>query len=237
MMREVFERESAADDRAFYLQRAFRALLDAMARPGEVTELAARAQGDVADAGASGLPESALVLADVVLDAATSVAVAGPVGDDAATVLARRTHVAMRDAQTAAFGFVPASVRGQQARAFVAALSAGTLLDPQLGATCIVVCDTLLGSDRDGCLTGARAGGADVSSWELSGPGIRETARIELDRTEIVEARLERGDEFPCGIDLVFVDAAGHVLCLPRTTRVRRLDEAAREEGGAAWGM
>ena len=234
MTDEVFERETYADDRAFYLQRTFRALLDAMARPGEVAEIGYRAQGDARDAEASGLTPSALMLADVLLDAATSAAVAGPDGEGAALVLARRTHVAAVPAAEAAVAFVPASVRGEAAAAFV---SDGTLADPHLGATCIVAADTVIGVDRDGLRTGALSGASEVGAWRLSGPGIRGTVDVELDRVDVMGARAARGDEFPLGIDLVFVDGAGHVLCLPRTTRAERIETACDRKEGAAWDM
>lgn len=239
MTDEVFVRDDAADARAFYLQRTFRALLDAMARPGEVVEVTRDIQGDPLDAPASGLTGPALALADVLLDAATTVAVAGEAGDRAAAVLARRTHAAACASQDAAFAFVPTAVRGDAARAFVRGLSAGTLLDPHRGATCIVGCDTLMGADRAGTRTGAVAGAASVGAWELTGPGIRSTVRIELDRIDVMAARAERADEFPCGIDLVFVDGAGHVLCLPRTTHAAPLDAGAHlaYERGASWDM
>lgn len=237
MTDEVFEREAYADDRAFYLQRTFRALLDAMARPGEVAEIGDRAQGDACDAEASGLTPSALMLADVLLDAATSAAVAGPDGESAALVLARRTHVAAAPAAEAAVAFVPASVRGEAAAAFVSELSAGTLADPHLGATCIVAADTVIGVDRDGLRTGALSGASEVGAWRLSGPGIRGTVDVELDRVDVMGARAARGDEFPLGIDLVFVDGAGHVLCLPRTTRAERIETACDRKEGAAWDM
>ena len=239
MTDEVFARDDAADARAFYLQRTFRSLLDAMARPGEVVEVTRDIQGDPLDASASGLTEPALAIADVLLDAATTVAVAGEAGERAASVLARRTHASACAAGEAAFAFIPTAVRGDDARAFVRSLSAGTLLDPHRGATCIVGCDTLMGADRTGARTGAVAGAAVVGSWGLTGPGIRNIVRIGLDRTDVMEARAERADEFPCGIDLVFVDGAGHVLCLPRTTHAAPLAAGARAvtERGFSWDM
>lgn len=238
MTDEIFARDAEADARAFYLQRAFRAVLDAMARPGEVTEIEPVAQGDPADAAAAGLTPAALVVGDVVLDAATTVAVAGPEGTHAASVIARRTHARPRALAEAAFCFVPEDVRGSAAAEAICVLNPGTLIDPQLGATAIVGCRTLMGLDRAGVRTGAVAGADEASTWELTGPGIKDRALITLDRTDVMDARAARGDEFPCGIDCILVDGAGHLIALPRTTRARRVDGgSAIAEGGLAWAM
>jgi alpha-D-ribose 1-methylphosphonate 5-triphosphate synthase subunit PhnH len=224
---EVFERDEALDAQAFALQSTFRVLLDCMARPGEVGRLEATPTM-TADAKRAGVLPATLMLADVLLDAGTTAHVAAPADPACARTIARRTHVALAAADTAAYAIVPEAVRGDDAAALVAALTPGTLEDPHRGATCIVECATLLGLDAEGERIGSVSSVHDRSCWELSGPGIKTTSRLELDRGEAVRAREERGDEFPCGIDLVFVDGAGHVAAVPRSTSVKEV---------AAWDM
>lgn len=233
---KAFPRAAAADARAFCLQRTFRALLDATARPGELAALgeaepAARACADRAGL----LPQTVSVL-DVVLDAGTTFCVAGQDGDKAASELALRTHALVRDTLEAAFCVIPLEVAGSEAARAVLASREGTLESPHLGATCVVECATLLGTDRSGERAGSVSGAGERSGWVLSGPGIKGTARLECDRADVMEARLERADEFPCGVDLVFVDGAGHVACVPRSTRPVRDDAA---DGGEvrSWAM
>ena len=232
----LLDRDGAADCRAFYLQRAFRALLDAMARPGEVA-LLPEPEAAGSDAERAGLLASTLTVVDVLLGAAATFAVAGEGGaadatgtdaEEAERVIAARTHAAVRPAAACGYAFVPAGMRGDAAASFTAKLSAGTLLDPQLGATLVVECDTLLGVDAAGQSIGSVSSSASASGWELSGPGIKGTARLCCDRDDVLGARCMRGDEFPCGIDLVLVDAAGHVAAIPRTTSLK---------GGSSWDM
>ena len=234
---DVLERDSVLDARAFYLQKAFRALLEAMSRPGELVELPEAEAAVRADADAADLFPSTIVVADVLLDAATSVAVAGEGGSAAERVLTRRTHVLSADAETAPYAILPAFVAGTEAESFVAGLTAGNLLDPQLGATCVVECGTLLGEDAAGSRTGSASGTQAPSTWELSGPGIKTVSSFETDRADVLRARTERADEFPCGIDLVLVDRAGHLVAIPRSSKVREAAGNDDRKGALSWDM
>lgn len=224
----VFERDAVLDRRAFALQAAFRALLDALARPGEVCELPQADATAAADAAEAGLFPATVAIADVLLDAATKQAVAGPRADDAARTVSRRTHAPVAPLDSAPYVLLPLDVPAEEAAGAVRALTPGTLLDPHLGATCVVECASLVGTDRDGGRVGSVSGASETASWRLTGPGIKDEALLECDRPEVLLARIERRDEFPCGIDLVLVDRAGHVAALPRTTRI---------EGVTSWAM
>lgn len=235
---EVLERDAVADERAFYLQAAFRALLDAMARPGEVTSLPA-APASAQDAAArSGLTPETVILSDVLLDAATSFAVAGEDAEATARALARRTRASILPVEEAAFLIIGREVRGESAAEVVRAAQAGTLEEPHRGATLIVECGTLVGVDRNGAFTGSAAGSCQSVAWELSGPGVDGEARMASDRSDVVAARNDRADEFPCGIDLVLVDGAGHVCCVPRSSAcVPTALEGMETEGARSWDM
>ena len=171
-------------------RRAFRALLEAWARPGTMAELAAWSAPDGA-----GL----CVLASL-CDQGTSLCdLHGllAVGDRS------RLGVAMRDpahAAEAAFiladgGRDPDSLTPQR----------GTLLAPELGATVV--------------LTGAHfhSGGKELT---LQGPGIATTSSISIGGLHPgwLEAR-SRWCDFPLGVDLVLCSGSA-VLCLPRHVRI-----------------
>ena len=208
-------------------------MLDAMARPGEVADLPAR-DGEAEDASASGLFPATVQVLDVLLDAATDVAVAGSHGAAAERVLADRCHVAQAPAERARYAVLPVAVRNDEAAAFVGGLFEGTLLDPDLGATCIVECSSLLGSDRTGARGGSVAQAHPLSFWKLTGPGVKGSSTLGCDRADAVRARIARADEFPLGIDLFLVDSCGHVAAIPRSSAVSESDE---EEGGTSWAM
>lgn len=250
-----FERDKSADQRAFRLQATFRVLLDAMARPGEVQRLAGLAD-ETAPSSRAGLMPATMLLADVLLDSATSLAVTGEEGVHAECLLARRLHVRARDWHSASYVVVPVGVRGDVAASCVRGLEAGTLEAPHLGATCIVECSTLLGRGKSGTVTGSSSGvflgeveeccepgavaaavtNAQTSTvWRISGPGVDGAASIACDRNDVMQARLDRSDEFPCGIDVVLVDGAGHVVAIPRSSLVECVGALGDE--GCSWDM
>lgn len=230
----VFARDPKADELAFRLQRGFRALLDAMARPGELAELGALAPDAAAEAARMGLMPQTVTLLDVLLDGQTSFCIAGDASGRATRELSLRTHAHARMAAEAAFCIVPRTTTGAEASFAVTSLSGGTLISPHLGATVIAECGALIGADKDGHRTGSASGVAPRDAWQLEGPGIDGTSRIECDRADVVDALAEREDEFPCGVDLVLVDGAGHLACVPRSSRVTALG-ACGEEG--PWAM
>lgn len=68
-----------------------------------------------------------------------------------------------------------------------------------------------------------QAGGlAADGDWRLSGPGIRDEARVGIDGlpTDFAIAWRRNNGLFPRGVDLV-ITAGGRLCCLPRTTIVR----------------
>ena len=250
-----FERDARADQRAFRLQATFRVLLDAMARPGEVQRLTGLAD-EAAPAARVGLMPATMLLADALLDSATSLSVTGEEGTRVERLLVRRFHACVLDRQSASYVVVPVGVRGEPASSCVRGLAGGTLEAPHLGATCIVECSTLLGRGRAGAVMGsssnaspgaekrgcepgavaAAVASAQASTvWKIAGPGVDGMASIVCDRGDVLQARLERGDEFPCGIDVVLVDGAGHVAAIPRSSLVECA--GALEDGGSSWDM
>jgi alpha-D-ribose 1-methylphosphonate 5-triphosphate synthase subunit PhnH len=77
----------------------------------------------------------------------------------------------------------------------------------------------------EGGQTGVRADGQTGWSGSLavSGPGIRETARIEVDgfSAEARKVFAERNAAPPLGLDLVLVAPDGSVVSLGRYTRIQ----------------
>ena len=169
---------------------AFRALMDAWARPGTIAELASWSAP-----GGAGL----CVLATL-CDQGTSLC---DLHGQLAAGDSSRLGVTLRDpANAAEASFILAD--GTQDPGAVAP-QRGTLLAPELGATVV--------------LTGANFT-ADGTGLVLQGPGIATTCRISVGGLHPgwLEARSQWCD-FPLGVDLVLCSGSS-ILCLPRHVRI-----------------
>jgi alpha-D-ribose 1-methylphosphonate 5-triphosphate synthase subunit PhnH len=187
------------------IQRAFRAIMKSWANPGEIVDL-----GDIAAAIDIDIPvnKTAILAAMVLLDAEVGFSVHSkdPAPDSAA--IARLTYGKRKETERADFVFVLG--RDDVADA-ISRARIGTLVDPHLGATIVIETGGIGPADRYG-----------GTSLVLSGPGIRDTRGVSVDLPPSwIAARAARNREFPLGVDLVFVDGAGLLVSLPRTTVVR----------------
>jgi alpha-D-ribose 1-methylphosphonate 5-triphosphate synthase subunit PhnH len=173
-------------------QACFRALLDAMARPGQVRRLAAlpEAPAPLTPAAAATL----LTLADADTPVWTD---AGPAAEQWIRFHAGCPPVA--DPGTAAFllatGAPPA----------LAWLDAGTEEEPHRSATLILQVAAL----------------EEGSGWTLSGPGIETVHRLRVEGLppEFAADRAASAAFFPRGVDIVLC-AGTRLAALPRTARI-----------------
>jgi len=177
-------------------QAAFRAVLDAFARPGALV----RTQGDSA----------ALTLLSLLLDETVGFA-------DPQRLLAHdtRRRLLAHPAPPEQARFILCDGRHEPGdwQPFL-----GTLEAPELGATLVLTVDALASDDR---AARPAVDGADAVRLRLEGPGV-PTARW-LAVTGIDRAWFERRavwvSAFPLGVDLVLA-APKALAALPRTTRV-----------------
>ena len=204
-------REDAELHRA---QRAFRSVLDAFARPGTVQSIEL----------APGNPARPAAL-DAALEAATRLFV-----DQAVTfcVADSETHARRAPLRDADFVVVPARADAQTAREAVAEACRGTLASPEKGATVLMGCARLAEVPE-----GSQVAEPAVHVVALRGPGVERENRFAVDRADWLRARDARGDEFPCGIEIVLVDPDGRVAAVPRSSRATLLDVKQLAQGSA----
>lgn len=176
-------------------QATFRALLDAMARPGTVHRLPSPRPEDGAWGGA-------LLVLQALLDHEVTFHV---LGDQTMPhdQLLRRTGA--RSAPLDRADFVLA--RGGGAVAAVEEAREGGFEEPERSATVVLLAASLCG---------------DGVALTLSGPGIESTSMLAVEGlpAEAFEALRRRTVTFPEGVDAILVDTAGRVAALPRSTRI-----------------
>lgn len=182
-------------------QQVFRAVLEAMSRPGRIQTLPAAAL-DGLDAPGPGRGLTAVLLG--LLDGQTSVWIAGALRSDA--VIGRlRFHTGVRFADGAAQAAFVVSDAAHAEASLWTTLSRGSDEAPQDGATLIV----------------------EVPSFEhgsllaLRGPGIEQAQPLRVGGLEAAfwRARQAVQADFPRGVDLLLV-CGERIAALPRSTRV-----------------
>lgn len=173
-------------------QRTFRVLLEALSRPGKVMRL----------------PENrdpAEAVARTLLDGEVSLLVSGEGAGTVGGRLFQATGSRPAPVEEADFAlFLDGSSGGA-----IGKMKTGTLEAPEDGATAVYLVRSL--SPEGGELT-----------LELDGPGVRGTQRLGVSgfsAEEIVEIRASRA-AYPLGVDVYLVDGDGHVVGLPRSTRI-----------------
>lgn len=184
--------------RAAREQRAFRALLDGMARPGTVQSLGTIEQRGTASA--------AIALFESLVDHEVSFAVV-PASAETEEAVLRLTGSRLAEAGKA--DYVLAA--GDGVITALASAPAGEPEYPDRGTTVIAVVESV-GSDA-----------ASGDEFVLEGPGISGQRPVWISglAQQAIALFLERNREVPLGIDVVLIAPDGRFTCLPRYTRIR----------------
>lgn len=199
-------------------QHAFRQVMNAFARPGTVGSI----EGYARLGSAPVLPSCFETALRLFVDQAVTFCVVGADARAQAEWVTLQTHAHAAHAAEADFLLVPDAADAEARREALVAAKAGTLVEPERGATVIVACSAVSAVDVPG-----------LARVEVKGPGVDGQTAFYVDRTDWARARAARGDEYPCGIEILLVDEDGNVAAIPRSTRV----SLAEEEGGAPWDM
>ena len=176
--------------------RCFRVLLQAMSRPGQIFKLA--------DSTTDEFETSLLRLLDAVLDQQSTCHL---IDDNPELQDKIKELTSTRFSTVEAADFILAQSGSSRGKTVLA--KRGRLDFPDEGATILFGVDKLM----DG---GAAAG------CKLTGPGIKNAIYphiIGLNGDELSQLKAVNG-EFPLGVDSIFLDHSGQVMCIPRSTRI-----------------
>lgn len=183
-----------------FTQRTFRTLLNCFARPGTVGQLEHRYS-------VAGLYTETVTVIFSLIDSEVSFQTVGEQIEINQQIRAL-SGGQIKPEHMADFVIVPHSATEQQQLDTISSAKIGDLVDPQKSATIIVEIDET----------------TPAIPIELTGPGIEEAEVIKMNISkELLALRDSKNKEFPLGVDFIFIERSGHVIALPRTTKVKEV--------------
>lgn len=194
------------------IQAAYRKIVDAMSRPGQIHSI--KAQADKLDL-EGGCFNSTLVLALMLLDTEQTFDVIAAQPTAITKLITQLTYAKAAATERADLIFVLNDAKPEDLEKAFRAAYPGNLMNPHKSAMIIIEAD-VVSNDRNLILTG---------------PGIEHESYVTVNTIDRwVELRAQKNSEYPLGIDLIFTDVNANILCLPRTTQIG-------QQGVAQWAM
>lgn len=186
-----------AFDFVFDSQSVFRSLLQAMANPGRIESIRREAETFTEDYG------TLLALGCTLLDNEEKMFV------EKNPILAESLHnlTLCREGvlEVADYVFLSSEMNDGSLAAVFDKVKHGTYADPQCSATLLVYCESVAGTDV----------------MVLSGPGIDGTLTVGVSPyvKKTIALRDAAQMEYPLGVEVVFCDASGAIMAVPRLVK------------------
>lgn len=198
------------------IQRSFRAVMEAMARPGKVFVMARREEPSLLP----GFDAYHALGIKIFLDQAVSFSIVGDENDQLRKTIRGFTHAQHNSFDRAEFIIIPEGAADEEVATAFSEASGGTLIAPENGTLFLIGCERLAV-----CKDQQVQNCSDTSLYWVSveGPGVQEAHVFGVSCDTWIWARNRRVDEFPCGIDIILFDEAGQVVAIPRTSFISLL--------------
>lgn len=188
------------------LQEVYRLVLNSMSRPGYIENLQDKV---IKCAYHLSCYDGTMLMAIMLLDAEVSFHVLGEKSDELVNQLAELTLAREKSIREADYIFITNDVKPDVIKEVIQQVKVGTLINPHESATIIVETSQL----------------SNDSSLFLEGPGIKRTNTLLVEGADAwLDARESMNKEYPLGIDMICVDQAANIACLPRTTKISTLE-------------
>lgn len=188
------------------IQNSYRKVLNCMSRPGYIENIAV--EGEKVDIDICFYRQT-LVLIFMLLDAEVSYKIVSEREHEIATLINQLTYAREECVEEADYIFVLMDANNHLLEETFKAAKIGDLIDPHKSATIIVEVEEI----------------SNAKEYVLTGPGIEKKAYVGIKaKGNWFKEREGKIAEYPLGIDVIFIDKASNVMCLPRTTQVQKYE-------------
>lgn len=184
------------------IQSVYRKVLNAMSRPGVLENISEEAEKN--DININFYGGSFLVML-MILDREVSFNVVSEQGNDVSKLISEITYAQVKPVEESDYIFVLEDKTVEILDEVIEKCKIGNLVDPQKSATIIAEVKCI---SKDG----------DIA---LEGPGIQDVNKISIcGDKKWISARKNKNEEYPLGVELIFVDENSNLVCIPRTTKI-----------------
>lgn len=190
-------------DRTHDIQRVYRKLLNCMSRPGTIENVGGEScKADLTIA----MSRPLLTILLTLLDGEVAFNLAACKDNALNKKISHLTYAKPAEIAQADYIIVTKAAVKPELAAALDQAKTGTLADPHKSATLIVEVEAVTAGRQ----------------LILSGPGIADKSYVSVTGSlDWLAVRQAKNSEFPLGIDMIVVDEAGNIICLPRTTQIR----------------
>lgn len=187
------------------IQSAYRKVVDSLSRPGTVSDVSEEAaKVDFY----TGCFPSTVLLALMLLDTEVTFKVFSNDEEEVTKRINQLTYAKAVEAEKADFIFVLHNAASSQVETAFRSAKTGSLMNPHESAMLIIETEKRANS---------------VTQLVLTGPGIDTEHKTEISAADMwLDLRAERNSEYPLGVDILVSGADHTLLCLPRSTKIRK---------------
>jgi alpha-D-ribose 1-methylphosphonate 5-triphosphate synthase subunit PhnH len=186
------------------IQNSYRKVLDCMSRPGLIRNIAE--QSEKVNINICFL-KSVLILMYMLLDAEVSFKIISHEEEDINKLVNQLTYAKCKSLEEADFIFVMEDADESMVEEAFRGAKLGDLIDPHKSATIVVEAEEI-SNNKDLVLTGPGIETENYMQVKVKGDWARE--------------REKKNIEYPLGVDTILVDRNSNIICLPRTTQIKK---------------
>ncbi len=186
------------------IQTSYRKVLNCMSRPGSIENLACQIEKVDIDADFS---RSTLIMMYMLLDAEVSFKIVSHEEEKISKLVNQLTYGKYTSLEEADFIFIMKDADEDMVEQTFKAAKIGDLIDPHKSATIVVEVEEISGNKE----------------LMLTGPGIKKENYMQVKiKGDWLGEREKKNIEYPLGIDMILLDEESNVMCLPRTTQIKK---------------
>jgi alpha-D-ribose 1-methylphosphonate 5-triphosphate synthase subunit PhnH len=186
------------------IQTSYRKVLNCMSRPGSIENIAYQIEKVDINIDFS---KSTLIMMYMLLDAEVSFKIVSPKEEKIGKLVNQLTYGKYKRLEEADFIFIMKDADQDMVEQAFKAAKIGDLIDPHKSATIVVEAEEI-NSNKELVLTG---------------PGIKTENYIQVKvKGNWLGEREKKNIEYPLGIDMILLDEESNIMCLPRTTQIKK---------------